>query len=591
MMPCTPRKTTANGRRVAGKPLMMRIACLSLLAAAFLIGAQEQVRVAQMGSNPLLSAELFPQDMQEWPLTGFIYTPSYSKLPYWGRIDDPQSRPNGNYTSTGLTVEGFSHTAKIYSLTNGFTYTHSFSPRMFMLAGMNANFDARYNGSDGVLHARDSLNNIVGSPLPYDYSMLHLLGTGGFTGAVAFAPWGVPAGLRLQFGVQNTAALTHSLEFTKDGTEYSSDRATWGWTTSPCAHVFGLRGPEGDTWLQGDYATGPLYTVDLQTGVTLPFGKSGLRFSTINGHQDYYQWRTDSASFGADSIVNRNFVGNYEKQPWSRTTGGMTAALYTNYLLQRHEDIALSLFGRINYHGLTSGEALSGNLDVTGDSKQASHGFSIDAAPNLTIPLGSLFNYIDVAVPLQYGYARKSNTYMRWVNGGQIKTYWDTETDSADENSWQPFSYANRHDVNAGVDLSAMFPLVNSPSTKLGLGVQLLVNAGATFTFKKYGTNTDNGSAVDFTVEQKRYDYEGRKQFSTGVKLQYQGGRSWGWFEITEPLLQAVRPRTKVTDASGKQVLYEHEKAPLWLSMQGMRFSVYYTRQMSISWLEKFNRY
>jgi hypothetical protein len=51
-----------------------------------------------------------------------------------------------------------------------------------------------------------------------------------------------------------------------------------------------------------------------------------------------------------------------------------------------------------------------------------------------------------------------------------------------------------------------------------------------------------------------------------------------------------VRPLTRVTDASGKQVLYEHEKAPLWLSMQGMRFSVYYTRQMSLSWLDKYNR-
>jgi hypothetical protein len=571
MMSCSPRK-----------PLMMRIARMSLLAAVFMIGAQAQVRVSQMGSNPLLSAELFPQDMQEWPMYGFIYSPTYSKSPYWGRIDDPMSRPNGNYTSTGLTVDGFSHTAKIYSLTNGLSYNHRFSSQTVFLAGVKGDFDARYNGADGVLHGDNS-----SSPVPFDYSMLHLLGTGGVNGAGAFEFKGIPTGVRLQFGIQNTAALSHSMDFTKDNVEYSSDRATWGWTTSPCAHVFGLTGPEGDTWLQGDYATGPLYTVDLLAGATLPFGKSGLRFGTVNGHQDYYRWQADSNLFGADTIINENFIGHYEKQEWSRTTGGMATQLYTNWILREHGSFALNLFGRIGYAGLSHGEALSGNRDVTRDDKQASHGVSFDAAPNLTIPLGSLFNYIDVAVPLQYGFTRKSNTYMRWVGGGQVRTYRNSETSLEDENYWEPYSYANQHDVNAGVDISAMFPLVNSPTTKLGLGLQLLVNASATFAFKKYGTNTDNGSTVDFTVEQKRYDYEGRKQFSTGVKLQYLSGRSFGWFEITEPLLQAVRPFTRVTDATGT---YEHEKTPLWLSMQGMRFSVYYTRQMSLSWLEKYNR-
>jgi hypothetical protein len=575
---------------ISRKLLMTLIACLSLLAAAFMTGAQAQVRVSQMGSNPLLSSELFPQDMQEWPMYGFIYTPTYSKSPFWGRIDDPLSRPNGNYTSTGLTVDGFSHTAKIYSVTNGVSYTHRFSPRMFMLAGLDLDLDARYNGAEGLLHAHDDNGNIVGSPLPFDYSMLHTLGTGGFTGAGAFFIRGVPTGVRLQFGVQNTAMLSHSMDFTKDNVDYSSDRATWGWTTSPCAHVFGMSRPEGDTWLQGDYATGPLYTMDLHAGANLPFGKSGLRFSTINGHQDYYRWQADSNNFGTDTVINENFIGHYEQQPWSRTTGGMTTQLYTNWILREHGSFALNLFGRIGYYGLSHGEALSGNLDVTSDDKQSSHGVSIDAAPNLTIPFGSMFNYIDVAVPLQYGYTRKSNTYMRWVGGGQVRTYRNSETSAEDENYWEPFSYANQHDVNAGVDISTMFPLVNSPTTKLGLGLQLLVNASATLAFKKYGTNTDNGSTVDFTVERKRYDYEGRKQFSTGVKIQYLSGRSFGWFEITEPLLQAVRPLTRVTDASGKQVLYEHEKAPLWLSMQGMRFSVYYTRQMSLSWLDKYNR-
>ena len=565
-----------------------------MLAALMSMPAKAQVRVSQVGSNPFLSADLFPQDMQQWPMTGFSYAPTYAKLPYWGRIDDPLVRPNGNYTSTGLTTDGFSHTAKIYSITNGFSYTHSFSPRLFMLAGLNADVDARYNQADGVLHNHDDQGNVIGSPLPFDYSMLHTLGTGRFTGAGAFSIKGVPTGVRLQFGVQNTATLDHTTTFTKDSIAFESKRATWGWTTSPCAHVFGFHGPEGDTWLQDGFATGPLYSADIQAGATLPFGKTGLRFSTLNGHQDYFRWQTDSALFSAnpaDSIINRNFIGHYEKQDWSRTTSGMATALYTNYVLRSHDNAALGVFGRLSYSGLSYGEALSGNLDVSRDDKESQHGFALDIAPNLTIPFAPLFSYIDVAVPIQYGYARKSNTYMRWVGGGQVKTYWDTHTSPDDENIWEPYSYANQHDIGMGIDFSTMFPLVNGPAMKLGLGVQLLINASATFTDKSYGSNTDNGSSVDFTVQQKRFDYEGRKQFSTGLKVQYMGGRSLAWFEIAEPLLQAVRPSTKVTDASGKQVAFQHVKEPLWLSMQGMRFCAYYTYQMSIPWLNRFNSY
>jgi hypothetical protein len=579
----------AAGRHTIGKTVIARAVVVSLLTGVLFSPSQAQIRVAQIGSNPFLSAELFPQDMQQWPFLGLTYSPTYAKLPYWGRIDDPQSRPNGNYTSTGLSTNDFSHTAKIYSVTNGLSYTHGFSPRLFMLTGLNLDLDARYTKADGLLHAHDTLGTIVGSPVPFDYSMLHALGTGRFTLASAFSIGGVPAGVRLQFGVQNTMTLDHSMSFTKDGVTYNSDRATWGWTTTPCAHVFGLTGPEGDTWTQPDYATGPLYSVDLQAGATLPFGKSGLRFSILNGHQDNYQWKADSSAFGTDTNINKNFIGHYEKQQWSRTTSGVTIQLYSNYVLRRHERFALGLFGRIGYNGLSYGEALSGNLSVTRDNSQSAHGVSLDIAPNLTIPFGSLFNYIDVAVPVQYGYTRRSNTYMRGVAGGQIETYWDTHTSNDDENIWEPFSFANKHDIGVGVDFSTMFPLVSTPAMQLGLGLQLLINASATFTYKSYGTNTVNGSTVDFTVQQKRYDYEGRKQFSTGVKLQCQGGRSLGWFEITEPLLQAVRPETRVTDASGNQVFYEHEKEPLWLSMQGIRFSLFYTYQMTIPWLTRFN--
>ena len=577
-----------------GEIAMKTIAVLWIiagLAASSL--SQTTTRLSAYGSNPYLSWEMFPQDISAWHGNFISYFPSYEKKPYWGDIDQPANKPNGTYTSTGIDIVGsnanFSHSANILALSNVVGYAYR------LPSGVTANFDldydlsTRHNSASGNFTAD---TNYRGSHLPFEYSMVHMLNDLHVQGMMAFTAFGVPAGMRLKAGFENTLFLDHSFEFTKSDTSlpnpdtsFVSDRTVWGWSTVGCNHIFGVRGTQGDAWLQNGYAQGPLYDFDLQSGITLPVGKIGARFAYRTGHQDYYEWQADGTVPRGDSVVGRNFVGTYVKDDWSKTTRDALGRVYGNIAWKKSDRFGLNLFALAGFEGSTEGQALSSNLNVASDAKDKARCATIEAAPNLLIPFGSAFSYIDAAVDVGYSYARFDNTYKRWVGGGQIETYRDSWTTAGDENSWEGYSYANRNSMDAGFDLSTMFPLVTNDIHKLGLGLQLLINSKFTFMTKYYGHNIDQGTTVDFQVDNRRQDFEREVQFATGVKMQYQLRPFFVWFEVTEPLLHSLLPRTRVTDASGDNVLYEHEKSPLWLSIEGMRVGLHLTYEMTPSFL------
>jgi hypothetical protein len=131
-----------------------------------------------------------------------------------------------------------------------------------------------------------------------------------------------------------------------------------------------------------------------------------------------------------------------------------------------------------------------------------------------------------------------------------------------------------------------MFPLYAGSADRLGLGLMLLLDSRFAFMTKYYGHNVDAGSDVDFQVDNRRADYEREVQFGTGIKVQYQRGTFFGWLECTEPVLRALKPRTRVEDAGGKTVLYEHEKEPLWMSLDGIRVGLFLSFEYTLPLLQ-----
>jgi hypothetical protein len=548
----------------------------TILCAVAFSCATAAVGVTQYGSNPYLSYSLFPQDVSRLQTNCLTFFPVYENLPYWGDIDEPEKKPNATYTSTGIDVStadaGFKHSAQINSQLNSFGYTHKFLNGIVGNLIVDYDIERRTNTAIGTLS-----DHKTGKYVPFNYSMAHTLNVLKLQGIAGFDLFGMPMGVRLNAGFQNTLMLDKKFSFTKNNVSYDTDRATWGWTTSPCAHIFGATGPEGDAWLQADYAQGPLYAFDLQAGATTSLGKLGGRFAWRTGHQDYYQWVRDTTRSTGDAAIDNNFLGSYEKGQWSRITNNGAGEMYGNFSWIKNDRFSLNIFGLLGYEGAAAGEALSSNRDVAGDAKDKNHTISIEAAPNLSIPLGSEFNYLDLGIHLEYKYGRFDNKYKRWVGGGEIETHRDTRTGADDENSWQEYSFANRNAFDAGIALNSLFPLFSSQATTLSLGILVSFDARFSLMSKYYGTNAIDGSSVNFTVENTRSDYEREYRFGTGVKIQFAQNPFFAWIELTEPMLRSFTPKTTVYDASGKNILYEHEKEPLWMSLEGIRLGLYFS--------------
>jgi hypothetical protein len=558
----------------------------TILLACFIASAQ--TRIATIGSNPYLSWNMYPQDISQWHGSFITFYPHYQKSPWWGDIDQPGNKPKATYTTTGTQVieteAFFKESAKLHTSTNIFGYAYRVSDRLMANFDVDYTINALRDRSTGNFSQQDSFGVVYGH-IPYDYALRHTLNNLTVRGIFGFSIADIPVGLKIDGGFESTLALKQRLSFTKDGTSYSTDRALWGWTTSPCAHIFGARGVEGDAWLQHDYAIGPLFRSDIQIGVTLAKVKLGAQIRYKAGRQNQYSWVRDTTTTTGDTIVDDNFLGTYDKSEMTKKSRDGTLQAYGNISWLKGEQFAVNTFVAATYDGTKSRNALGENLDVEEPRQVSQRGATIEIDPNINIKLGESFHYIDAGVLLQYGYSRFNNTYERWVGSGQMQTYWDSDTNGQDENAWEQYSYANLNFLNAGIDVSTMFPLVDNSYGQLGLGLILYSNARVTFKTKYYGHNTDDGSQNTFTVNNRRKNYTRELWFNSAIAFNYMRRPYYIRLEVTEPVLYSFLLQTRITDAGGKNVLSKHRKEPLWLSQQGLRVGVFFSYEMELPFL------
>lgn len=539
-------------------------------------------RVYQIGSNPFYSWISYPQDVMQWGGNFMYYYPRYEQVPWWGDIDEPTNKPNATtYTTTGnKEIDGdayFEHSGKIHSIGNQLGYAHWFRENLVTSFDLDYDVDALRNRAEGKLTDEDNISHI-----PFDYSLRHTINRLYLNGIMGFKVRYIPVGFKLRFGFENTLALKQDFYYTKNDQAYSSDRTVWGWSTEGCNHIFGSRNAEGDAWLQREYAQGPMFMFDLQGGMTLPRVKLGTLFRYKFGHQDQYAWEMDE---NASTSLDSTFMGDYQKSDMARKTRDATMLLYGNINWRKGKRYALNTFALLGYEGITSGDALSENLEIEDDAKEKARNVFVEFNPNINLLLGEHFHYIDAALLLKYSYNRLNNTYERWVGGGTQETYWNTSVNGEDENIWERFSYANENFFDVGADISAMFPLVNMEARFLGFGFMLLFDTRFTFQTKYYGNNTDDGTEITFTVDNRRENFKREIWFNTALTLQYMRMPFHIRFEIYEPLLYSLMPRTRVTDDEGKEVFYEHKTQPLWLSQRGFGVGLYFSYDMTLPFL------
>ena len=576
-------------------------ASVVLLATGFTAFAQT-TPISQFGSNPWFSSELFPQDVLLRAGNYMFYNPEYFNKPFWGDIDEPEKKPNthNDYTITGVNVVrnggDFKHSGTVHTLNNNFGYAWRPAENMMSTFSLDYDVDALRNRASGTFTGSDSEYYPDGATLPFEYSMRHTIYRLSMNGMLGMNIADVPVGVMIDGGMENTMALNKDLSFSKlaknaDGTfsdsmaEYSMTgdeaRAFWGWTEPGCSHPFGARGTQGDSWMQDEYATGPVYHVNVTGGATFPRVKAGGYFRYRWGHQVRYYWDPSGEIVANDSVISRNFIGSYMEDTnqvkINRTGEGR---LFGNVKLRGNDRFSVNTFAQLSYFDSTLGSAAADNLEAESSSKSKIRAVAMELDPNISVKLGQWLNFIDAAALFRYQYSRYSNITDRWVGGGELTTYWDTHVREGWEDSWESFSFANQHTVDIGADISAMFPLFTGRMQQLSFNLRLFGDVRFTYQNKHYGTNTVSGSNVTFNEEGTRLNLTREVMFNTFLMLHYVQGPYQLQLRFTEPVLYSVALKTSVNHEASPP-----KKSGLWITKEGMSVALFGSYDFTLPFL------
>jgi hypothetical protein len=559
----------------------------SLLVVAFLVFVQPSgaaTPVSQIGSNPYFSTQLSPQDLLLRQGNYLYYYPQYQNAPWWGDIDEPANKPRNtpsDYTITGVDITdngaSFKHIGSMNTVGSNMGYAWLLKNNLMANLELDYGVDALRNSASGnMIGTYDSAyTTLANGRLPFEYSNRHTLNRFSMLGTIASTYRDIPYGIRFSGGFENTLSLKKDLTFSKlkmiakdlydpDSNityHYTDDQvhALWGWNTNPCNHIFNVKGPQGDSWLQDEYATGPLYHFDALAGVTLPKVKAGLYYRFKQGHQDQYYW--DHAERDAsvlDATIWDNFNGSYQKRDFSRVKSAWELRSFGNFNHRSGARYLLNTFVSLGYIDSTTKNALSTEL----------------------------LNYFDAAFLVNYRFTRYSNTMEDDVQGGRKRVFQPSEVRMEDDYSGADFSYANQNSLQLGTDFSMMFPVFSAFPHHLSFGLMLVGNVKFTFQTKYYG----EPSGSDFNVSTKRKNYDREVWFNSFLMLHYIQGPCQLRLEVTEPILYSLLPSTQVINPQTGSTLYEHEKAPLWISQLGLRAAVYASYDITLPFFHALRR-
>jgi hypothetical protein len=570
--------------------------------------------VSRIGSNPYFSTQLSPQDILLRQGNYLYYYPQYENAPWWGDISDPGNKPRNttsDYTITGVDITDngatFKHIASINTVNSNMGYAWLLKNTTMANLELNYGVDAQRNTASGnMVGTYDSAYTMTaGGRLPFEYSNRHTVNRFSIQGTIGSTYRDIPYGIRLGGGFENTLSLKRDLTFSKlkmiapnvydpDSNityHYTDDqaRALWGWNTNPCNHIFAVKGPQGDSWLKSDYAIGPLYHFDALAGVTLPNVKAGLFYRFKQGHQDQYYWEAKPRDSSVlDVTIWNNFNGSYQKQDFSRVKSAWELRSFGNFNQRSGPRFALNTFVSLGYIDSTTTSALSNDLnrEQYNKPKDAIRSLDIECNPNINIKLGELLNYFDAALLVNYRYTRYSNTFENDVQGGRKRVFQSSTVYLEDDYTGADFSYANENSLQLGTDFSMMFPVFTAFPHHLSFGLMLVGNVKYTFQTKYYGAS--NGS--DFSVSNRRKNYNREVWFNSFLMLHYIQGPCQLRLEVTEPILYSLLPSTQVIGPQGSAVLYEHEKAPLWVSQQGLQVGAYASYDIILPFLHGMQR-
>jgi hypothetical protein len=535
-----------------------------------------------VGSNPYFTVFAYPHDILKWPSKAVFSYINPQTLPWQGQVTNIDQRPNDTYISNYSDFEfpvpdgygGDPKAIRSYMKSSGYAYNNRYSfggiwnfeeyGKVYLELGTNR-IDMELN-VDGIVRDDDTYELVpvmaqtIAVRRYYDVQFMY-----------ANYLFGNPVGFKFQYQDKNTEHPRSQIKFIKNDSLIISNHLTWGWTTTPCAHIFRTAADQHqnfDAWFLNDYTLYQGGQLDLQLSYEYGAHKSGIRYRHRAERGQYYYWRTGIA----DSLPLANFTGGYTTD--SRYVDEISDDLiraYSKIRFWRFGDLDLGLLIFLQYADYEL-NTVSSNEDLDSEplDSDLSNEYTIELNPWLNYKWGK--SYFDFGVLFEYSYTSMENNSPRW-NGVMGANQKDVIQDSyVYENGfspyWETYSQGSYWFFATGFEASTSINL----SGRLSALASVLMLRKYSFITKEYGRSEipDGSNQYTFIKTHTRDDYKTETWMTGSIGLAYGLGPIQAIASMQLPLAWLLIKQTEVSNTSAK--LVDLSQRNVWAVQQPISF-------------------
>jgi hypothetical protein len=485
-----------------------------------------------IGSNPYYTVFAYPHDLLKWPNKAFFTYMFPQTLPWQGHVTNIADRPTDAYISNYSYFEfpapdGYSGDPQAihsYLHSSGYAYNKRYSfggiwnfdkyGKVYLELGTNrVNMELRV---DGIVRNNNTLELI-----PVNASTDAIRRYYDFQFMYANYLFGNPFGLKVQYQAKNSEQPESKIQFNRNGQVITSNHLTWGWTTTPCAHIFQTSSQNFDAWFLNDYTLYEGGQLDLQLSYEYKNHKSGIRYRNTSERGKTYYWRSSIA----DSLPFANFYGNY-------ATDSRYEDEIANDFIRAYSKIRFWKFGELDMGLLfflqyadNDKNTVSTNRELESEplSTDASYDYTIEVNPWANYRFGK--SYFDFGLLCEFSYTSLENTSPRW-NDVMGATQKDVIRDSYPwesgfSPSWETYSQGHYFFFATGFEATTSINLHGRFSALAGL----LVLRKYSFITKEYGSSEipDGDFEYVFRKSHTRHDNKTETWMTGSI------GFAYGW--------------------------------------------------------------
>jgi hypothetical protein len=532
-----------------------------------------------VGSNPFYTFLGYPHDILKWPKKAAFFYMYPQTLPWQGHVTNLSERPNEAYVSNYTDFEfpapdgyaGDPKAIRSYMKVSAYAYNNRYSAGAIwdfgdwgkVYAEMGTNRLDMELRSEGIVRNNSTLELIPvhartdAARRYYDFQFIY-----------ANYLFGNPIGLRVQYQTKDTYSPESEITFVRNGTPTTSNHLTWGWTTTPCAHIFQTSSQNFDAWFLNDYTLYAGGQLDLQLSYEYGAHKSAIRYRRNSEHGQTYYWRSNVA----DSIPGANFNGTYITDPrYEDEIANDLFRAYSKIRFWRIGDVDMGLLFFLQYADRDNNTvSTTRDLDSEPLSSDSETEYTIEVNPWLNYKFGK--SYFDFGLLFELSTTGMENTSPRWngaigaTQNGVIRN--SSPSEDGFSPSWESFSqgrttfFATGFEASTGIHLSGRFHVLAS----------LLLLRKYSFITKEYGSSVipNNGTDYVFNASHTRHDTKTETWMTGSIGFMYGLGPCQLLATMNLPLAWLLVKSTELSDSSTK--LVDRTQRNVWAVQEPVSF-------------------